>query len=188
VLGLSLQMQISQSPVSLRVIENQNLTLTIGEDIINYSEGIETVPVKGVDYTYSRNIDGMHVTITLKQYNPLYGETDVVISVNNMPLDYSIKLYTVGLLMKYKGTLVIPERFAKHHQQLFNRLFLGKTVLPVKVVSPSPENDEKVSGYQSPSFVIQDRLDRDNNTKIATAAMSFFGSLHFKWEFKAKTY
>ncbi len=141
----------------------------------------------GVDYTWSHEVNGKNVSITLKQYNPLYGETDVVVSVNDKPLDYCIKLYAIGLFMKYKGTFVVPKRFATENEELFNALFQGKKVLPVKIVSPNAKEDEKINKYQSPSFVIQDRLDRDNNVKITNAAKSFISARHFKWEFKAKT-
>jgi hypothetical protein len=158
-----------------------------GSNVINYSNKIETAPLIGVDYTYSHSIGGKKIAITLKQYNPLYGETDAVVSVDEKPLDYSIKLYAKGMFMKYKGTLVVPARFAKEQQELFNTLFLGKKVVPVKIVSPKPKEDLKINEYQSPSFVIKDRLDRDNNAKLGPAVTSFVSERHFKWEFKAKT-
>ncbi len=146
-------------------------------------------PFVGADYTFTQKILNKNVTITLKDYHPKYSETDVIITVDGEVLNYAFKLYAIGLDLKFKGTLVIPKRFVEENpHNLMAPLFGSRSIIPVKISAPKKflfgwfsKNKEEY-----PSFVIEDRLDKDSVGAVRAAA-KFFVTKHFKWTFQKQS-
>eukprot|EP00029_Vermamoeba_vermiformis_P007613 TRINITY_DN333_c0_g1_i1.p1 TRINITY_DN333_c0_g1~~TRINITY_DN333_c0_g1_i1.p1 ORF type:complete len:562 (-),score=106.66 TRINITY_DN333_c0_g1_i1:31-1716(-) len=164
-----------------------DLDLPISQsETINVNTALQLGPVVGADYTCTQKIANKSVTITLKDYHPSYSETDVIITVDSEVLNYSIKLYAIGLDKKFKGTIVIPERFVEDNpHNLMAPLFGSRQLIPVKISPPKKFMFGLFSKgtEEYPTFVIADRLDKDSVGPIR-ALPKYFVTKRIKWNFQ----
>lgn len=168
-------------------INNTDVNIIPSEsETIDVNTALQLGPVIGADYTCTQKIANKSVTITLKDYHPSYSETDVIITVDNEILNYAIKLYAIGLDKKFKGTIVIPERFVEENpHNLMAPLFGSKQLIPVKISAPKKFlfGLFSKSTEEYPTFVIEDRLDKDSTGPIR-ALPKYFVTKHIKWTFQ----